>query len=99
MEVVGQLVCFNPYEAWFYGVEVGVELFLIIAGYKAQVSFEEGVDEWDELFAPSNDVLPESRLGLMNPCGYAGGSRCELQFMVYLKFVESMAALVHEPEH
>ena len=71
MEVVGQLVRFNPYEAWFYGVEVRVELFLIIAGYKAQVSLEERVDEGDELFAPSNDILPESGLRLMNPRGYA----------------------------
>src|SRR5712664_1905568 len=98
MEVVRQLISFHSDEARFYRVEVRVELFLIITTYKAQVRFEKGIDEWDELFAPSNDILPESGLRLMNSRRYAGGSRRELKFVVYLELVECVAALVYEPE-
>ena len=44
MEVVGQLVSFYSDEAWFYSVEVRVELLLIIAGYKAQISLQERIE-------------------------------------------------------
>ena len=71
MEVVGELVRFYPDQAWFDSVEVRVELLLVITGYRAQVSFQEGVEQRDELFAPSDDVLPESGLRFMNPRGYA----------------------------
>ena len=71
MEVVGELVRFYPDQAWFYSVEVRVELLLVITGYKAQVSLQERVEQRDELFAPSDNILPESGLRFMNARRYA----------------------------
>ena len=71
MEVVGQLVGFHSDEAWFYGVEVRVELLLVVPGYEAQIGLQKGKEKRDELLASSNNVLPEPGLRFMNPRRYA----------------------------